>query len=194
MKYEEGPHQHILELLKLSISDAFNNVIVHPLEKIQIVDVQDEETIRQTKLIQAVITDEDKKDKKDNTYRAMLAKISQTPAQKLNNVMFKKMLLKFITYFYDEKSKTTEKFENFGDFVYVVLMKKYMMKKAAESRFQHLLASCIKFKAIPRVRVFGRFLGLYDGLDDEDLNFYLDCLSFLSKSLPHYITNNTDSP
>lgn len=96
--------------------------------------------------------------------------------------MFKKMLLKLITQFYEERINGKSKKEEFHAFVFTVLMKKYVMKKAAENRFNHLLSSCMKYRSITRVRTFGRFLGLYDNLDGVDLEFFLEILTSLNNS------------
>jgi hypothetical protein len=96
--------------------------------------------------------------------------------------MFKKMLLKLIFYFYDERLKDTLCTESFCEFVYNILVKKYSMKRAAESKYHHLLASCMKYKSIARVRVFGRLIGLFQGFDNRDLSFYMECLQFLQNS------------
>lgn len=181
MQFEDLPHKDILDCLKQNISEAFCCIIAHPLENVQIIENAEEES-KQTKLFQSVIAEEEKKYKKDSNYQAMILKISRTPVHKLKNVMFKKMLLRFITFFYEERLKSSEKFESFGEFVFSTLLKKYTMKKAVENRFQHLLASCVKYKLIHRVRVFGRFLGVYEGFDGQDLEFYLENLSFLNNS------------
>ena len=156
-----------------------------------VVENQEDEESRQTKLFQAVI-EEDKKDKKESNSKAIILKVAKTPLHKLNNVMFKKMLIRFINFFFEEKSKTTEKFESFGDFVLSCLYKKYMMKKAADSRFHHLLSSCMKYNQIPRVRIFSRFLGLYDEFDQEDLDFYIDCCNFFKQSSIGFNLPNTE--
>jgi Ca2+-binding EF-hand superfamily protein len=138
--------------------------------------------------------DEEKKEKfKGSDASNTLRKVSHTPVHKLKNVMFKKMLLKLILYFYEERTKERSNVEHFCDFVFNCLMKKYIMKKAAESKFHHLLASCVKYKFIIRVRVFGRFLGLYDGFDTEDLNFYIECLQFFQNLPLGTITISQDS-
>ena len=177
--------------LKVNISEALENIVHHPLEKMIVVENQEDEESRQTKLFQAVI-EEDKKDKKESNSKAIILKVAKTPLHKLNNVMFKKMLIRFINFFFEEKSKTTEKFESFGDFVLSCLYKKYMMKKAADSRFHHLLSSCMKYNQIPRVRIFSRFLGLYDEFDQEDLDFYIDCCNFFKQSSIGFNLPNTE--
>jgi hypothetical protein len=182
MQFEDMPHLKILEQIDKTLTEALNFILHHPLESIEILESpEEEEEAKQTKLIQNVI-EEEKKDKKDSNSRNMIIKVSKTPVHKLNNVMFKKMLIKYIIFFFDERVKTAEKNFPFGEFVFNCLMKKYMMKRAAESRFQHLLSSCMKYKSIPKVRVFSRLIGLYDEFDEEDLEFYIDCSSFLKNS------------
>lgn len=130
-----------------------------------------------------IADDEQKFNLKESEASNLLRKVAKTPVHRLKNVMFKKMLLKLIYYFYEERAvKDKSSQESFCDFVYGALMKKYMMKKAAESKYNHLLASCVKYKSIIRVRLFGRFLGLYDELSAEDLDFFIECLNFLQNS------------
>ena len=182
------PHSHVLAGLLKNLSQASQIISNHPLESLPdtIEEVQEEnEGLKRRKIIQNVQqAEEDKKEKfKESEASNTLRRVSHTPVHKLKNVMFKKMLLKLILYFYDERIKERSTSEHFCDFVFNCLMKKYIMKKAAESKFHHLLASCVKYKFIIRVRVFGRFLGLYEGFDTEDLNFYIECLQFLQNSL-----------
>ena len=119
-------------------------------------------------------------------------RIGITPSFKLKSVMFKKMLLKLITYFYEERSKETEKNE-LSVFVFTSLMRKYMMKRAAQNRFKHLLSSCMKYKSISRVRLFGRFLGLYDYLDISCLDLYLSSVENLKTALSGKVFVNQDT-
>jgi hypothetical protein len=72
-------------------------------------------------------------------------------------------------------------------------MKKYMMKKAAQNRFKHLLSSCVKYKNINRVRIFGRFIGLYGAFDLNDLNFYLTNAANLKAGLTGKLFLNLDN-
>lgn len=123
----------------------------------------------------------------------MIRKIGMIPAFRLKHAMFKKMLLKLITNFYEERSKDLISKVDFGLSVFASLMKKYMMKKAATNRFKHLLSSCMKYKHISRVRLFGRFIGLYGFLDLNDLNLYLNSLPNLKASLQGKIFVNFDN-
>jgi len=148
-----------------------------PLESLRI--ALTEEDTKQSKLLKAVVIEEEKKDKKESSVRGTIMKISRTPIHKLNNVMFKKMLIKMISFFYEEFQRVQETVKDFGEFVYSCLFKKYMMRKAAENRFFHLLSSCMKYRQIAKIRTFSRFVGLFDGLDYQDLKFYLESLNFL---------------
>ena len=123
----------------------------------------------------------------------MIRKIGMTPSYKLKHAMFKKMLLKILTSFYDDRLKEISNKTEFGIFIFTCLMKKYMMRKAAQNRFKHLLSSCVKYKSISRVRLFGRFIGLYDAFDIDDLNLYLTTSNTLQASLTGKIFSNHDS-
>ncbi|CAG9318176.1 unnamed protein product [Blepharisma stoltei] len=194
LTYENMPHSKVLNLLYSSINQILKFLIKHPLEKIddeslkeEIVE-DDSPLKKKQKLIQSVINvEEESKASKTlmNDGLTIIGKIMATPVHKLKNVMFKKNVLKLIAHFYQEHAKENElnRGEHFGLYVYDLLMKKFIMKKAAENRFNNLLASCMKYKNVHKIKLFGRFLGLYDALDTEDLNFYIDCLEFLNNSL-----------
>ena len=187
MNFENMPHEHVLAGLLKNLLQATQIVSSHPLESLPDVaeELDDEaEYTKKKRFIQTIISgDDDKKEKiKESDASYTLRRVSITPVHKLKNVMFKRMLLKLIQNFYDERIKERNSQDNFCDFVYNVLLKRYIMKKAAESKYHHLLASCVKYKSILRVKVFGRFLGLYDEFDSDDLQFYIDCLVFLQNS------------
>lgn len=204
MSYENMPHSKVLNLIYNSLNQVLKFLIKHPLEKVK--DFQDEDINedensplrKKIKLIQTVVPNEDEiKTLKavTNDALAIIGKVISTPIHKLKNVMFKKNVLKLITHFYEERAVENElvKGEHFGVYVFDVLVRKFIMKKAAENRFNHLLASCMKYKTIQRIRLFGRFIGLYDQLDSEDLNFYLECFSFLNNSLSGKTVINLES-
>ena len=182
------PHGSILNGLLNNISQALFIISKHPLETLPslIEEISEDETEepKRKRFLQTIINNED--DKKMNYNQtislALLQKITSTPIHKLKHVMFKKMLLKLILFAYDEKLRDKSLCENFSEFVYTSLLKKYIMKKAAEYKYHHLLASCVKYKSIIRVRVFGRFLGLYNAFDNEDLTFYMECFEYLQNS------------
>lgn len=97
--------------------------------------------------------------------------------------MIRKMLLKFITQFYESAVKlrtdTDVKELHMPDIVIDAFNKKYGMPKVIETKYTQLLSSCIKYKSIKRIYIFGRFLKLYDELSDEDLVVYADGLAFM---------------
>lgn len=170
----------MLDSLYSILDSILDTLHKSPMDSIKV--LLTEEDSKQSRLLKAVIQEEDKKFKKEGSVKSMIHKISRTPVHKLNNVMFKKMLIKFISFFYEEFQKSEEKIEDFGEFVYNSLVKKYTMKKAAENRFLHLLSSCMKYRNISKVKIFSRFLGLFEEFDCQDLNFYLDCNSFIYNS------------
>jgi hypothetical protein len=54
------------------------------------------------------------------------------------------------------------------------------IKNLAEKKFAQTISSIMRFKdKIVRVRVFGRFVGLFDELDKESFKLYLMCLNYL---------------
>ena len=188
------PHENLLNGLMKNLLQASQIVISHPLESLPDVEEgndEEAEFTKKKKIIQTILhgSDIDKEKTKESEASNTLRKVSLTPMHRLRNVMFKKMLLKLIMYFYEERMKERNVQETFCDFIFGVLLKKYIMKKAAESKYHHLLASCVKYKSIIRVRVFGRFLGLYDEFDSGDLTFYIECMQFLQSS-PSGIFNN----
>ncbi|CAG9330798.1 unnamed protein product [Blepharisma stoltei] len=119
----------------------------------------------------------------NNVARQITYKVLNTPVYKLKRIMIKKMLLRFITQFYDvavmKKIDPETKTIHMPDIVIDAFNHKYGMPKVVETKYQQLLSSCIKYKSIKRIYIFGRFLRLYDDLTDDDLMIYADCLNFM---------------
>ena len=187
MNFENMPHCNILTGLLRNVAQAVGIVSKHPLDSLINVPEDEEEEYEENKkkkILQTIVGNDEERKAKHTQSEAtiVLQTISTTPSYRLKNVMFKKMLLKLVLLCYEEKFKDKSTCDVFCDFVYSVLAKKYMMKKAAESKYHHLLASCVKYKSISRVRVFARFLGLYDAFDNDDLIFYMECFEFLQNS------------
>lgn len=119
----------------------------------------------------------------------IIQKIKNTPQHKLRKILVKKILLKFITVFYDSKLQKrhidleSSKKQEMAQHVLEILGNKYGPGKIAEKKFMQIAASCIKYKHIKRVKLFGRFLKLFDELDNEDLESFLD--------FNHYLKNST---
>lgn len=174
---QDLPHSNILNAVSAGISRALTIITSSPLESMSAAEVNEGENEEKGKklLINIIGSEEEKMIYSEHEIVAsmMIRKIGMTPAFKLKHAMFKKMLLKLITSFYEDKIKDPTSKIEYGVYVYSLLMKKYMMKKAAQNRFKHLLSSCVKYKNINRVRIFGRFIGLYGAFDLNDLNFYL---------------------
>ncbi|OMJ80909.1 hypothetical protein SteCoe_18718 [Stentor coeruleus] len=108
-------------------------------------------------------------------------KIINTPPHKLKNIVFKKMLLRMVTGFYEIKIKKVlegDRKQDLGQIVIESYYKRYGMPKVVEGRYVQLLASCIKYKSIKRVYIFGRFLKLFGSVTFEDLNFYIDSVGY----------------
>ncbi|CAG9316140.1 unnamed protein product [Blepharisma stoltei] len=124
-----------------------------------------------------------KKVVQNNIAKQITYKVLNTPTFKLKHVMIKKMLLRFITQFYDititKKNDPDPRSMHMPDIVIDTFNHKYGMPKVVETKYKQLLASCIKYKTIKRIYIFGRFLGLYDELSNDDLVVYADCLNFM---------------
>ena len=127
--------------------------------------------------------------KKNSEITALIVqKIKNTPQHKLKKILVKKILLKFITQFYESKQQKRSidlegsKKQELSQHVLEVLSNKYGPGKIAESKFAQISSTCIKYKHIKRVKLFGRFLKLFDEFDNEDLETFLDFQSFLKNS------------
>ena len=61
------------------------------------------------------------------------------------------------------------------------------MKSIAESKFALLIQSCHYYSnSVPRVHLFSRFLGIYDGYSEKESNKYLELLEiFKIEEIPN---------
>lgn len=197
MTRQELPHASILNAVFVGMNKALTIINSSPLENLKVLTPSFEaEEDKAKKLLINIIASEDEKmiySEHEIVASMMVRKIGMTPGYKLKHAMFKKMLLRLITTFYEEKSKDSLSKIEFGVYVFTSLMKKYMMKKAAQNRFKHLLSSCVKYKSINRVRMFGRFIGLYGSFDSTDLNIYLTNVFHLKSGLAgkHFLNLET---
>ncbi|OMJ90069.1 hypothetical protein SteCoe_7650 [Stentor coeruleus] len=190
---QDLPHMGILNALSRGLKKALTIISSSQIEGLP--DSADGED-KKKRLLTNIIPAEEAKNILSNyeiESTMMIRKIGMIPAFRLKQAMFKKMLLKLITNFYDERSKDLSSKADFGLSVFASLMKKYIMKKAATNRFKHLLSSCMKYKHISRVRLFGRFIGLYGFFDSNDLNLYLTSLPNLKASLQGKLFTNFDN-
>ena len=81
-------------------------------------------------------------------------------------------------------------FKEFGDdssismieFFHDFIFNKYGLQKVAEKKFYSMLAGCVQFKKTnSRIRLFGRFLNLYEELTLQDLRFYFDIVEHTNR-------------
>jgi hypothetical protein len=112
-------------------------------------------------------------------------KVINTPQQKLKSVVFKRTLMRLIAGFYEIKMKKFnegDKRQDMGQIVIEYLYNHYGMPKVVESKFTQILSSCIKYKDIRRVHLFGRFLKLFNTLSIEDLHFYIESVTVFKQN------------
>lgn len=116
----------------------------------------------------------------------IIQKVKNTPQHKLKKIIVKKILLKFIHTFYETKlqkrDQDTLKKQEFPQQVFEILSNKHGPGKTAENKFTQITSSCIKYKHIKRVKLFGRLLQLYEELDSNDLELFFDLLNFIKNS------------
>ena len=126
--------------------------------------------------------------KTNDIYSIIIQKIKNTPQHKLKKILVKKILLKFITSFYESKMQKrsldieVSKKQDISQHIFESLANKYGPGKIAENKFAQICSSCIKYKHVKRVKLFGRFFKLYDDFDNEDLDTYFEYLIFLKNS------------
>ena len=117
-------------------------------------------------------------------------KVLNTPAHKLKSVVFKRMLMKLISTFYEIKQKKNmegDRKQQMSQIASEFFYNKYGMQKVVENKYTQLLSSCLKYKSIKRVYNFGKFLNLYGLSTIDDLNFYMDSISCMRQT---YTTEN----
>lgn len=72
------------------------------------------------------------------------------------------------------------------EWTYEFFQNRYGLKNVAEKKFIQFVGSVMKNRdKLPRFRLFGRFLQLFDDLSDADLKLYVD----LSQSMQRTILN-----
>ncbi len=100
--------------------------------------------------------------------------------------MPRKTLLKQICYFYNELIGAMKKKESdcqcLAVYIYADLANRYGLKKVADQKFLQILTSCMAYKTVFRIRMFGRLLGLYDEYGYNELRCFLDTLQYLRTS------------
>jgi len=81
------------------------------------------------------------------------------------------------------------------EFAYDQFMRTNGIKNLSEKKFAQTISAVMRFKdQITRVKLFGRFLGLFDDLDKESFKLYLACVSYMQNvSSFGYLVPFTDS-
>lgn len=73
------------------------------------------------------------------------------------------------------------------EYVYDYMQQRYGLKTVADKKFNQLIYSSIKFKdKSPRIRMFGRFLELYDSLTPKDFKLYVEIQEALFKMVLNF--------
>mmetsp|Transcript_6661 Transcript_6661/g.11762 ORF Transcript_6661/g.11762 Transcript_6661/m.11762 type:complete len:709 (+) Transcript_6661:129-2255(+) len=116
----------------------------------------------------------------------LVQRVLSTPVHSIKNVTIKKMLLRMVSAFYAEKlqlfKENPDSSMDMAHFVYEQCLQKYGFKKAAEQKFTQIVGSCLKFRECLRVETFGRFMNLYDPLDQGAERIYLRGLEMLQNN------------
>jgi hypothetical protein len=73
------------------------------------------------------------------------------------------------------------------EYVYDYMQQRYGLKAVADKKFNQLMYSSIKYKdKSPRIRMFGRFLDLYDSLSSKDFKLYIEIQEALFKMVLNF--------
>ena len=88
----------------------------------------------------------------------------------------------------DEESKENKVTSvNLIEWTYEYMMNRYGLKNVADKKFRQLIGSVIKFNQTnSRFHLFGRFLELYDELDEINLKLYFEINQNMYKSILNF--------
>ena len=79
------------------------------------------------------------------------------------------------------------------EFTYEFFQNRYGLKNVADKKFTQFIGSILKFKdKLPRLRLAGRFLQLYDELEDCDLKLYIDLIQAMYKAVLNFTIIDQD--
>ncbi|CAK94042.1 unnamed protein product (macronuclear) [Paramecium tetraurelia] len=106
-----------------------------------------------------------------------LQHLQQNPEQ-IENTISLQNLLKQISFFYKERLE--QKYPLYA-ICYEYFMNQYGLKNVAEQKMTSFCQSLIFYQQNTRIRLFSRFLQLYEGISNEDLDFYIQSLSTLDE-------------
>ena len=82
---------------------------------------------------------------------------------------------------------------NLVEWTYDYFQNRYGLKNVADKKFQQFVGCILKNKEkLPRFRLFGRFLQLYDELSETDLRLYVDITHNMFKSVLNFQINELD--
>lgn len=92
--------------------------------------------------------------------------------------MTRKNVCKYISLIYNERMKNeTNRNDPFHVCCYEFFMSHFGLKKVAESKIIQLYEAIYFFRSkSPRVKLFGRFLNLFDAYSVDELDYYLNSL------------------
>ena len=107
--------------------------------------------------------------------------------QNTNNfkgAMTQKLLLKAISSFYADKiANSQSNRRDLSGFLYEKLLKEHGVQ-VADHKFTRIAKTCYKWSSSnKRVWLFSHFLGLFDNVDDADVNLYLECIDLIDNKL-----------
>ena len=82
---------------------------------------------------------------------------------------------------------------NLIEWTYEYFQNRYGLKNVADKKFKQFIGSVMKYQQRhPRFRLFGRYLGLYDELSEQDLKLYIDIVHNMFKSVLNFQIQEQD--
>lgn len=184
----------VKKLYKVLIKDPqMNNIqeVEKEISRSDEKDLEEEDSMQsdiqnRSRLLKFVSQNLRKRRRYANMVDIIARRIKATPVNKLNQIMTKNLLLKYIQGIYTELIEV-QRINNYLDsnnlrnFLWHQLINKYGVGKFVVKRVEQILTSCIKFQDHPRVHLFGRFLNLYEPLSSKELEIALVIYDSLMK-------------
>lgn len=79
------------------------------------------------------------------------------------------------------------------EWVYDYMQQRYGLKKVADKKFNQVICSTLKNSdRSPRIRLFGRFLELFENLSSKDFKLYVDMQESVFKMVLNFQIQETD--
>eukprot|EP01016_Furgasonia_blochmanni_P042634 TRINITY_DN5676_c0_g1_i1.p1 TRINITY_DN5676_c0_g1~~TRINITY_DN5676_c0_g1_i1.p1 ORF type:complete len:676 (-),score=89.56 TRINITY_DN5676_c0_g1_i1:157-2184(-) len=95
-------------------------------------------------------------------------------------------LIKMISMIYVEKIKQKRDSQNYMNplhvLTYDILLNKYGLAKVAETKYLQFMESCSFFRKNLLIKAFCKFSRIFDPLDTDDFNFYINCFKSFDDS------------